>query len=136
MSREPTAPPPALAPRLQNRAEEALLRQNRVLERIIAGAGLRDLLEDIVALVEEQLASSHCSILLLDEVGLRLRSGAAPHLPAAYNAAIDGTPIASTAELVSELRSRVPGDQVTLTVERGGQTLELHATLGDRSAVA
>ena len=93
MSREPTAPLPTEGPRLQNRAEEALLRQNRVLERIIAGAGLRDLLEDIVALVEDQLASSHCSILLLDEDGLRLRSGAAPHLPDAYNAAIDGAPI-------------------------------------------
>jgi S1-C subfamily serine protease len=51
-------------------------------------------------------------------------------------AAIDGAEIDSTADLVSELRSRAPGDQVTLTVERDGQELELQATLGDRSAVA
>jgi S1-C subfamily serine protease len=50
--------------------------------------------------------------------------------------AIDGEPVESTGELVSELRSRVPGDTVTLTVQRGGETVELQATLGDRDEAA
>ncbi len=93
MSSEPTDPPPAEAVRLVDRAEEALLRQNRVLERIIAGACLGDLLEDIVNLVEDQLASGHCSILVVAEDGLHLRFAAGRRLPAEYNAAIDGAPI-------------------------------------------
>jgi S1-C subfamily serine protease len=51
-------------------------------------------------------------------------------------AAIDGTPIESTEDLVSELRSRAPGDQVTLTVVRNGEQIELQATLGNRADAA
>ena len=50
--------------------------------------------------------------------------------------AVDGEPVETTGELVSELRSRMPGDVVTLTVERGGETVELEATLGDRGDAA
>ena len=51
-------------------------------------------------------------------------------------AGVDGTEIRSTDELVSELRSRAPGDEVTLTVVRNGEQLELHATLGNRADAA
>jgi len=51
-------------------------------------------------------------------------------------AGVDGTEIGSTDELVSELRSRAPGDEVTLTVVRNGEQLELHATLGNRADAA
>jgi S1-C subfamily serine protease len=51
-------------------------------------------------------------------------------------AAVDGTPIGSTEELVSELRSHAPGDQVTLTVVRNGEQLDLQATLGNRADAA
>jgi serine protease DegQ len=50
--------------------------------------------------------------------------------------AIDGTTVTSAEELVSELRARVPGDVVSLTVVRDGSELTVEATLGDRSQVA
>jgi S1-C subfamily serine protease len=50
--------------------------------------------------------------------------------------AIDSTPVASTGDLVSQLRAHVPGDAITLTVVRDGTQLTLTATLGDRAAVA
>ena len=50
--------------------------------------------------------------------------------------AIDGEAVESTGELVSQLRSRVPGETVTLTVQRGDETVELQATLGDRDDAA
>ena len=49
---------------------------------------------------------------------------------------VDGTEIGSTADLVSELRSRAPGDQITIAVVRNGEQLELHATLGNRADAA
>jgi S1-C subfamily serine protease len=51
-------------------------------------------------------------------------------------AGIDGTEIGSTADLVSELRSRAPGDEITIAVVRNGEQLELHATLGNRADAA
>ena len=46
--------------------------------------------------------------------------------------AADGQPVTETADLVSVLRSKVPGDSIVITVERGGQQIELTATLGER----
>ena len=51
-------------------------------------------------------------------------------------AGVDGTEIGSTADLVSELRSRAPGDEITIAVVRNGEQLELHATLGNRADAA
>jgi S1-C subfamily serine protease len=50
--------------------------------------------------------------------------------------AIDGAEVTSAEALVSELRARAPGDTVTLSVVRGGETLSLDAVLGDRADVA
>jgi serine protease DegQ len=50
--------------------------------------------------------------------------------------AIDGGEVRTTDELVSILRSHQPGDQVSLTVERAGQTLTLTVTLGSRTEPA
>jgi PAS domain S-box-containing protein len=77
----------------QKRAEAMAAGQNRVLERVVAGAPLPDVLDEIVRLLEEQLPGTLGSILLLDAG--RLRAGSAPGLPAAYNAAIDGVAIGS-----------------------------------------
>ena len=44
---------------------------------------------------------------------------------------VDGVNIGSTVELVAQLDSKQPGDQVTLTIVRGGETLELVVTLGE-----
>ncbi len=47
--------------------------------------------------------------------------------------AIDGEPVSTTAELVGKLRAHQPGDEISLTVERDGQTFTLTAALGERS---
>ena len=67
---------------------------NTVLELAIRDAPLGELLDELVRTVEGQsLAGMLGSILLLDADGRRLRHGAAPSLPEAYNAAIDGVEI-------------------------------------------
>ena len=53
-------------------------------------AAFRAMLESLVRLIEHHSPSMRCSILLLDADGVTLREGAAPRLPAHYNAAIDG----------------------------------------------
>jgi len=82
-----------VAPAAPTEAERRLLAQNRVLELIAAAAPLTAVLEEIVVLVQQQLPGSICSILLLDQVGGRLRFGAGQALPHAYSAAIDGIEI-------------------------------------------
>jgi diguanylate cyclase (GGDEF)-like protein/PAS domain S-box-containing protein len=67
--------------------------QGQILEMIAMNAPLESVLDHLARLIESQLTGIFCSILLLDEDGLRLRHGAAPSLPAAYTKAIDGAPI-------------------------------------------
>ncbi|MFC4173452.1 EAL domain-containing protein [Microvirga sp. GCM10011540] len=65
----------------------------RVLELAAAGRPLGEVLEALCRLAEEQLSGARCSVLLLDPELRTLRHGAAPSLPAAYNAALDGLTI-------------------------------------------
>ena len=44
--------------------------------------------------------------------------------------AVDGDRVNSSEELIVEIRSRVPGDRITLTYERGGQQRQAQVTLG------
>jgi PAS domain S-box-containing protein len=67
--------------------------QNEILDSIVKGKSLPDILELIVKSVEEEDPASICSILLLDEEGKHLQIGAAPNLPDFYNQAIDGLEI-------------------------------------------
>jgi PAS domain S-box-containing protein len=68
--------------------------QYRILELITQGAFLDEALVSLVRSIEAQSANSmKASILLLDTDGTHLRHGAAPSLPEAYNAAIDGIAI-------------------------------------------
>jgi PAS domain S-box-containing protein len=69
--------------------------QRDVLERIAAGAPLRELLEQVVRLVEAQSQGMLCSILLLDE--RRLRHGAHSSLPREFIENIDGALIGPAA---------------------------------------
>src|SRR2546423_14487459 len=72
----------------QNRA--ALLdSQRRVLERIANGAPLREILETLVRLIEEQAEGMRCAVLLADTQQQRLRFAAAPRIPEDYKAGID-----------------------------------------------
>lgn len=67
---------------------------NRVLELAIQDKPLGQIFEALIRTVEDWSTSGVLgSILLLDEDGKHLRYGAAPSLPAAYSAAIDGAEI-------------------------------------------
>jgi PAS domain S-box-containing protein len=73
---------------------EALLETDKyVLELIASGAPLTEVLERLCCLFEEMSPGLLSSILLLDQDRLYLHHGAAPSLPAAYRAAIDGVRI-------------------------------------------
>ena len=45
--------------------------------------------------------------------------------------AVDGVAVDSTVELITQLNARQAGDQVTLTVIRGGETIQVVVTLGE-----
>ncbi len=66
-------------------------RERHVLAAIAAGKPLSEVLEELLSAVEA--ADGHTmrtSVLILSRDGRHLRHGAAPSLPSAYNAAIDG----------------------------------------------
>jgi diguanylate cyclase (GGDEF)-like protein/PAS domain S-box-containing protein len=67
--------------------------QAKILEMIARSAPVRDVLEQLMLLVESQTQGIYGSILLLDEDGVTLRHGAAPSLPEAYAQLIDGIAI-------------------------------------------
>ncbi len=69
---------------------DLLRRQTSVLELIAAGTPLAEVLTCVVVALEELIEGSRCSILLLDAATATLHHGAAPSLPAAYSARIDG----------------------------------------------
>jgi PAS domain S-box-containing protein len=74
---------------------ETLKSQNRALEMTFSGAPLKEVLASIALAVETHIGrGTISSILLVDESGKFLKNGAAPSLPAEYNAAIDGLAIA------------------------------------------
>lgn len=75
---------------------EAGIRQksnNEILEQIVRGTSLEEILNSIVFHAEMMMTSSTCSILLLDESGKHLQHGSAPGLPDFYNEAINGMKI-------------------------------------------
>lgn len=78
----------------RKRQENLRQLQNDLLELAIKERPLEEILDELVRAVEEHSSSGMMgSILLLDEERRRLRHGAAPSLPDAYNAAIDGIEI-------------------------------------------
>jgi len=70
-----------------------LRRQTSVLELIAAGTPLAEVLTCVVVALEELIEGSRCSILLFDPTTATLHHGAAPSLPPAYSARIDGLPV-------------------------------------------
>ena len=62
-----------------------------VLELIATGTPLPAVLDAIVRLIERQAEGLLCTLLLLDREAGRLRHGAAPHMPADYVRALDGS---------------------------------------------
>jgi PAS domain S-box-containing protein len=72
---------------------DLLRRQTSVLELIAAGTPLAEVLTCVVVALEELIEGSRCSILLFDPATATLHHGAAPSLPPAYSARIDGLPV-------------------------------------------
>lgn len=66
--------------------------QIEILERLVRGDKLEDILNALAHMVEQLAPDAFASIYLLDESN-RLRYGAAPSLPDEYNREIDGIPI-------------------------------------------
>lgn len=78
----------------QKKADALQSGQRQVLELMVQDAPLSEVLERLILMIEAQSTSGMIgSILLLDDDGTHLRHGAAPHLPEAYCAAIDGVAI-------------------------------------------
>jgi PAS domain S-box-containing protein len=83
----------------QQKATEERLRdqieaERQVLAKLSASVPLSDVLEELVCAAESRSdAGMIASILFLDKEGRRLLHGAAPHLPTAYNQAINGVEI-------------------------------------------
>jgi PAS domain S-box-containing protein len=75
--------------------ESLLVAEGRILEMVIRGDTLAEILDSLCRLVEGQASGLLASISLLD--GNRLRHGAAPSLPGAYSDAIDGAEIGPSA---------------------------------------
>jgi PAS domain S-box-containing protein len=72
---------------------ELLRRQTSVVELIATGTPLAEVLTCVAVALEELIEGSRCSILLLDPATATLHHGAAPSLPVAYSARIDGLPV-------------------------------------------
>jgi PAS domain S-box-containing protein len=77
------------------RSGDTLLeRQRQVLELIIRGAPLAEVLGTLCRIAEAEAdAPVRAGILLVDADGRHLRAGAAPSLPDDYNRAVDGVPV-------------------------------------------
>jgi PAS domain S-box-containing protein len=56
----------------------------------VSRAMLREALDALILLIERVAPGTHGSVLLVDDDGVTLRHGAAPHLPAEYCRAVDG----------------------------------------------
>jgi signal transduction protein with GAF and PtsI domain len=80
-------------PPAENKEEQFLIEQSRILQRLAANAPLGEILKRLVLLIEAQSPGMLCSVLLLSEDGDHIRHGAAPSLPKEYVDAIDGQPI-------------------------------------------
>jgi GAF domain-containing protein len=81
---------------MQGNADNFDASQRALLESIALGVPLDQVLDQIVRLIEGQATGMLCSIMLIDADG-RIRHAAAPSMPAAFIAAIDGQPIGPAA---------------------------------------
>lgn len=77
----------------RRRSETLLEAQRKIFELLVMGASLESALEVLTNAIEYLTDDVKASILLLDEEGLRLWTGADPNLPKEYSEAIHGKPI-------------------------------------------
>lgn len=74
----------------QRQFEWSLKKQQLLLEHVAQGRPLKEILDELVALIEAECPGVLGSFLLLEPDGKTLRVGSGRSLPAAYNKAIDG----------------------------------------------
>jgi len=82
---------------LRIRAQRLHFAERRALEMLAAGAMLEDILQTVVAVIEELVPDTLASILVVDETGTRLRHAASNSLPVEFTKAIDGGAIGPAA---------------------------------------
>jgi len=80
-----------ISPRKEAEARDRL--RSRALEMVAKGAGLDNVMLEVIRGIEGHSPGTRCSILLLDQRRERLLSGAAPSLPPFFNEAIDGVKV-------------------------------------------
>ena len=101
----------------QTRENTLQVAEQTVLEQVATGAPLQLALETLIRAVEAHAPPTIGSILLLDDEGMRVRHGAAPGLPASYQAEIDGSrigPKAGSCGTAAFLRRAVFVDDIGL----------------------
>ncbi len=81
-------PPGGRSPHKTQLAEE-----KRLLEMIASGCPLTDVLAALCCFVEAVVSDCHCGVYLVDWPDRRLRSFAAPSLPASFNDGVCGLPL-------------------------------------------
>jgi GAF domain-containing protein len=89
----PTQQLPTLGAPAQEDNPEFTAEQLRIEQMIAAGAPMRDVLSELVLMIEAQSPEMLCSILLLSDDGNHVRHAVAPSLPENYIKVIDGSPI-------------------------------------------
>ena len=78
-------------------SNELIKGQIQLYEMIAGGKPLKETLTELVLFIESNTPNMICTILLLDEDGHRLWTGAGPNFPAGLSAAIDGSSIGPNA---------------------------------------
>lgn len=84
----------------RRQAEGLLTGEKRILEAIINGTPLVDMLDMLVRNIEEQSGKMFCSFLLPDEQGMHLLHAAAAGLPASYVQEVNKLPITIFADTI------------------------------------
>jgi signal transduction histidine kinase len=76
----------------QQQSRSLMQAQTQVLELVAGGAELKAVLEQLCHLLEQELPSAICSVLLVDREAACLRIGAAPSFDESYAKGVDGAP--------------------------------------------
>lgn len=98
----------------RRQAEDLLAGEKRVLESIINGSPLTDMLGMLVRNIEEQSGKMFCSILLPDEQGMHLLHAATNGLPRSYVQAVGKLPVHAFTNTVDQGKS---GDLLDISKE-------------------
>ena len=77
----------------RNRTEALLASERRLLEMIATGVSLKEILNALCLMIEEQCSDSLASVLLLNPDGAHLDVVAGPHLPDAWTRQMEKLPI-------------------------------------------